>query len=108
MQSIDWVVMGSVWWENSPVVIQEAFKFGRPVICPDIGGMAEKVPDGVGGLHYRARDPLALSSLIQSLLAKPDIFDSLIESLPAYQTLENSSRQHIGLHKTFLTEAARG
>ena len=43
MRSIDWVVMGSVWWENSPVVIQEAFKFGRPVICPDIGGMAEKV-----------------------------------------------------------------
>jgi len=102
LRSIDWVLMGSIWWENSPVVIQEAFKFGRPVICPDIGGMAEKVPDGVGGLHYRARDPLALSSLIQSLLAKPDIFDSLIESLPAYQTLENSSREHIGLYGSFL------
>ncbi len=42
MGAADWVVMGSIWWENSPVVIQEAYKFGRPVICPDLGGMAEK------------------------------------------------------------------
>lgn len=29
--------------ENSPLVIQEAFKHGRPVIYADIGDMAEKV-----------------------------------------------------------------
>ena len=30
---------------------------GRPVICSDIGGMAEKVTDGVDGLHFRGGDP---------------------------------------------------
>ena len=43
MAEIDWVVVPSRWWENSPLVIQEAFMHGRPVICSDIGGMAEKV-----------------------------------------------------------------
>ena len=51
----------SIWWENSPLVIQEAFQHGRPVICSDIGGMAEKVTDGVNGLHFRAGDPDSLA-----------------------------------------------
>ena len=51
MADTDWVVVPSIWWENSPLVIQEAFAYGRPVICSDIGGMAEKVRHGVDGLH---------------------------------------------------------
>lgn len=51
MAGADWVLVPSIWWENSPMVIQEAFVCGRPVICSDIGGMAEKVRHGVDGLH---------------------------------------------------------
>src|SRR5207244_4345149 len=47
LSHIDWVVVPSVWWENSPLVIQDAFLHERPVICSNIGGMAEKVIDGV-------------------------------------------------------------
>lgn len=43
MANVDWVVVPSVWWENSPMVIQEAFLMGRPVLASDIGGMKEKV-----------------------------------------------------------------
>jgi glycosyltransferase involved in cell wall biosynthesis len=61
MEEIDWVVVPSIWWENSPLVIQEASQYGRPVICSDIGGMAEKVADGVNGLHFRRGDPDSLA-----------------------------------------------
>jgi glycosyltransferase involved in cell wall biosynthesis len=54
MGGADWVLVPSIWWENSPMVIQEAFVCGRPVIASDIGGMAEKVTHGVDGLHVRA------------------------------------------------------
>ena len=37
----------------------EAFQYGRPVICSDIGGMSEKVTDGVNGLHFRTARPRA-------------------------------------------------
>ena len=57
MAGIDWVVVPSIWWETGPIVVMEAFQYGRPVICSDIGGMAEKVTDGVNGLHFRRRDP---------------------------------------------------
>lgn len=51
MANVDWVVVPSIWWENSPMVIQEAFVFGRPLLVSDIGGMAEKVKHGHSGLN---------------------------------------------------------
>ena len=43
------------------MVVQEAFPHGLPVICSGIGGMAEKVADGVNGLHFSAGDPASLA-----------------------------------------------
>lgn len=61
MQSVGWVVMPSIWWENSPVVIQEAKRAGTPLIVADVGGMAEKVSAGVDGLHFRRASPVDLA-----------------------------------------------
>jgi glycosyltransferase involved in cell wall biosynthesis len=67
MQSVDAVIVPSIWWENSPLVIQEALRNGRPVICSDIGGMAEKVRDGVDGFHFHAGSAMDLASLLMRL-----------------------------------------
>jgi glycosyltransferase involved in cell wall biosynthesis len=64
MRDIDWVVVPSIWWENSPMVIQEAIRFGRPLIGSDIGGVAEKVKTSFG-LHFKSRD---VGSLKQTLV----------------------------------------
>jgi glycosyltransferase involved in cell wall biosynthesis len=77
MSNVDWVIVPSIWWENSPLVIQEAFHFGRPVICSDIGGMAEKVRDGVDGLHFRANDPASLSRTMRTAMDTPGLWDRL-------------------------------
>ncbi|WP_376094468.1 glycosyltransferase family 4 protein [Roseomonas sp. CCTCC AB2023176] len=71
MRSVDAVIVPSVWWENSPLVIQEAFLARRPVICSDIGGLAEKVRDGVDGFHFRAGSPRALAALLRDLARDP-------------------------------------
>lgn len=69
MAGVDWVVVPSVWWENSPMVIQEAFLCGRPLLVSNIGGMAEKVRDGVDGLHVPVSNPRAWA---QALLRAAD------------------------------------
>ena len=61
MAECDYVTVPSSWWENSPVVIQEAFAAGCPVLCSGIGGMAEKVRDGISGLHFRPGDHVDLA-----------------------------------------------
>jgi len=82
MAAVDWVVVPSIWWENSPLVIQEAFAAGRPVICSDIGGMAEKVADGVNGLHFRVGDPESLAATIHRAVTTPGLWERLREGIP--------------------------
>lgn len=77
MAAVDWVVVPSIWWENSPLVIQEAFFHGRPVICSDIGCMAEKVAHDVDGLHYRVGDPRDLAAVLTKAATSPGLWDRL-------------------------------
>jgi glycosyltransferase involved in cell wall biosynthesis len=93
MSEIDWVVVPSIWWENSPLVIQEAFHFGRPVICSDIGGMAEKVTHGVNGLHFRAGDPESLAATMRQVAGTPGLWDRLRAGIrPVYGMEEHAQR----------------
>jgi glycosyltransferase involved in cell wall biosynthesis len=82
MANIDWVIMPSIWWENSPLVIQEAFGFGRPVICSDIGGMAEKVTDRVNGLHFRVGDPGSLAQVMHEAANSRELWHVLRQGIP--------------------------
>ena len=81
MAETDWVVVPSIWWENSPLVIQEAFFHGRPVICSDIGGMAEKVRDGVDGLHFRRNDAFSLAGAFETAATSPRLWKGLREGI---------------------------
>jgi glycosyltransferase involved in cell wall biosynthesis len=42
------LVVPSIWYENQPYVILEAFAAGKPVIASDLGGMKELVSQGRG------------------------------------------------------------
>ncbi len=90
MATTDWVVVPSIWWENSPLVIQEAFHHGRPVICSDIGGMAEKVRDRVDGLHFKAGDPPSLARTMRTAMETPGLWDRLRAGIrPVYSMAEH-------------------
>jgi glycosyltransferase involved in cell wall biosynthesis len=104
MTATDWVLVPSIWWENSPVVIQEAFAHRRPVICADIGGMQEKVRDGIDGLHFRARSPHALASVLERAAFDADLHRGLQEGIEPRKTLEEAVREHLGV---YLAEPAR-
>jgi glycosyltransferase involved in cell wall biosynthesis len=93
MAAVDWVVVPSVWWENSPLVIQEAFAARRPVICSDVGGMAEKVVDGVNGLHFRVGDPESLAAAIRRAVTTPGLWERLREGIPPV----HSMAEHAGV-----------
>ena len=82
MRACDYVVVPSTWWENSPVVIQEAFQAGRPVLCSDIGGMAEKVADGVSGLQFRVGNRQDLLRAMRAAV-QPGVQARLCAGLPA-------------------------
>jgi glycosyltransferase involved in cell wall biosynthesis len=61
---IDVLVVPSLWLENSPLVIHEAFMAGVAVVAARIGGIAGLVDHGVNGILY---DPAAAGDLCAAL-----------------------------------------
>ena len=91
MGQADYVVVPSTWWENSPVVIQESFGAGRPVICSGIGGMAEKVTPGESGLHFEPGDARDLVRVLR-LAAEPGARAALTRLPPTLDEKAMASR----------------
>jgi glycosyltransferase involved in cell wall biosynthesis len=94
----DWVVMPSVWWENAPLVIQEAFQHRRPVIVSGIGGMAEMVRDGIDGLHVRPDDPASLAVAMARAAEEPALWPALVARLSAAAGIEETADAHLALY----------
>jgi glycosyltransferase involved in cell wall biosynthesis len=103
MGACDYVMAPSTWWENSPVVIQEAYHARRPVICTGIGGMAEKVVDHVTGLHFTRNDPGDLAARIVEG-ADPALYRTLQENIPAAGTPVSMAEDYLALFEQIVTK----
>jgi glycosyltransferase involved in cell wall biosynthesis len=90
---IDVLVVPSRWYENSPLVIHEAFLAGVPVITADMGGMAELVQDGVNGLLFRAGDPQDLRAKMQIFVDDPSLISRLGHANTPVRTIERDATE---------------
>lgn len=74
MRGVEWILCSSIWWENDPLVLQEALAARRPVIASDIGGMAEVVGRQSLGLLTPAGDAEALAETLARCLGEPGLW----------------------------------
>jgi glycosyltransferase involved in cell wall biosynthesis len=98
MQGVDAVVVPSVWWENSPVVIQECRRNRVPVICSDIGGMAEKVADGIDGFHFPVGNAAALADLLAGLAADRPRLEAVTATIRPPASAAETLAAHLALY----------
>jgi glycosyltransferase involved in cell wall biosynthesis len=80
LASIDLLVVPSLWFENSPLVILEARAARTPLLVSDLGGMAELVERGRSGEHFRVGDVDDLARALTELLTDPARLARLSES----------------------------
>ncbi|HEY8240272.1 MAG TPA: glycosyltransferase family 4 protein [Kiritimatiellia bacterium] len=99
MAETDWVVVPSIWWENAPLVIQEAFKYGRPVICSNVGGMAEKVRHNVDGLHFIANNVSDMADCMLKAAGTPGLWERLAAATPRPPTIAETVDVHLELYR---------
>lgn len=91
LSEIDVLIVPSLWLENSPITIREAFLTGTPVITAGIGGMAESVRDGVDGLHFAPGDDASLAAAMGRFLDEPGLLGELARDLPRVKTIEEDA-----------------
>ncbi|SDE05944.1 glycosyltransferase family 4 protein [Belnapia rosea] len=105
MEQVDWVVIPSIWWENAPLVVQEAFRHRRPVICSGIGGTAEMVRDGVDGLHAPVKDPAGLAEVMRRAIETEGLWSRLVAGIRPPVSLAEAACRHLKLYKAALADA---
>jgi glycosyltransferase involved in cell wall biosynthesis len=66
------VVVPSIWYENSPLSVLEAHAYGTAVIGADIGGIPELIARGRTGLLFEAGNAAELQCRLEELLTNPE------------------------------------
>jgi glycosyltransferase involved in cell wall biosynthesis len=74
--------------EGFGVVCAEAMAHGRPVVATAVGGLLDLVADGETGLLVPPRDPQALRTALERLLANDDL----------RAQLGAAAREHVARH----------
>ena len=90
---IDVLVVPSLWPENSPLVIHEAFMAGVPVVGARMGGIADLVADQVNGLLYEAASAASLAAALNGLIADPARLSAMAAAAPAVKTIEQDATE---------------
>jgi glycosyltransferase involved in cell wall biosynthesis len=76
LREFDALVVPSLWYENSPLVIQEAYTVGVPVVASRLGALEEKVVEGRGGRLFAPGDAASLATLLRELASEPSLLAS--------------------------------
>ncbi len=103
----DWVVFPSEWWENAPLVINEALQHRRPVICSALGGAMELVGDGVNGLHFPVGDAAGLAAAMRRAVEEPGLWERLVDGIAPPVGIDESAARHRALYDELATAVTR-
>ncbi len=89
MSGFEVLVVPSIWYENSPLVIHEAFIARRPVIASDIGGMKELLEKG-GGLCFGVGDHEDLAEKMSRFIDDRELVERTGDEVPEVKSVEEN------------------
>lgn len=99
---IDVLVVPSLWYENSPLAVQEAFAAGAPVVASRLGALPGLVRDGVDGLLFQPGDPEDLARVLKRLLDEPNLLAELRSNSPRVKDVEEHADELLIHYRQFL------
>lgn len=106
LAEIDVMVVPSIWVENAPFIIREAFAARIPVVASNLGGMAEMVRHEVDGLLFAVGDSGALATTLLRFLEEPALLDTLRSGIVQPMTIEADAKwqrrlyERVGVRET--------
>jgi glycosyltransferase involved in cell wall biosynthesis len=71
------LIVPSLWYESTPLVLCAALAAGVPVLVSRLGGMTEIIEEGINGMSFLAGSPADLKAILLRLLDAPEIVAGL-------------------------------
>lgn len=98
LNELDAVIVPSVWHENVPRVIFEAFAAKRPALGSRIGGITEVVTDERNGLLFERGDVNDLARVMRRALDEPTLLPRLAEQTQPPRAFQQDMEELVRLY----------
>ncbi|MCP4038280.1 MAG: glycosyltransferase family 4 protein [bacterium] len=103
LRALECLVVPSLWYENAPLVIREAFCAGIPVVASNLGGHPELLSRGAGIL-YDPDTPGELTSALGRLMHESGLARSLADAQPRVETMGEHAREMSAIYRDLVAE----
>ena len=81
LNNVDIVVVPALWYENHPLILHEALTCRKPVVASNIGGMAEKIQNGINGFTFPRGDKNRLRDVLEKITNNPTVLNNVKENI---------------------------
>lgn len=95
---LDVLVIPSLWYENTPLVLYAALAARLPVIVTDMGGLVEIIRDGENGLVVPADNPAALAAALERCLREPELLPRLSRQMAPVKSIQTYADELLALY----------
>lgn len=89
-EDIDVLVVPSIWYENTPLVIYSAFSTKTPVIATNLGGMTEVVHDKINGLVFEKGNVEELNCKMKMILQDKALLQKLSSEIGEVKSIKQN------------------
>lgn len=100
----DALCLCSTFSEMSPLVIQEAFSVGVPVIASNVYGNKEQINDGKNGLLFELNNSNSLKEKLDQCVLNRNLLFELKKNITQPKTFETVGEEHIQLYLSLLNK----
>lgn len=104
MAGVDVGVLPTLWYEVSPLTIDEWFAAGAPVVASRVGALPEKVNDGVDGWLTPPGDANALAVTLRRFLDEPAWCQRLATGIGPVHTMTTHATEVEALYRRVLAQ----
>jgi glycosyltransferase involved in cell wall biosynthesis len=98
----DLLCLPSTFSEMSPLVIQEAFAAGIPVLASDVYGNAEQIKDGVNGWLFKFKDVEDVKRKLLALIREPALIQKARQNLAEIRSFSVVALEYRKLYREVL------
>jgi glycosyltransferase involved in cell wall biosynthesis len=100
LYTYDILCLPSTFSEMSPLVIQEAFAAGIPVLASNVYGNMEQITGGKNGLLFDFNSANSLKEQIDFLLSKPSVLEEMKRNITTPVSFENVYESYMTLYNS--------
>ncbi len=98
----DMLCLCSTFSEMSPLVIQEAFAAGIPVLASNVHGNSEQIQHGQNGLLFQFNNVADLRSKLLRCIEEPSLLENLSKNIKPPRSFEEVGQDYFTLYKSLL------